>query len=106
MDQTLLRSFSDSDFRKRMRVSTSTFEHLCTLLGHVLKKKDTHLRQSISVERRIAITLARLASGNSLQMVGDLFGVGLSTSSIIVRECCEAIRIHLRPLVFKKSTLD
>jgi len=39
-------------------------------------------------------------------MIGDLFEVGLSTTSIIVRECCEAIIIHLRPLVFKKPTLD
>jgi len=86
-------------------MSTSTFQYLCSLLGPVLKKKDTHLRESIIMERRIAIIFSRLATDNSLQMVGDLFGVGLSTTSIIVRECCEAIRIHLRPLVFKKSTL-
>ena len=105
LEHTLMGSFSEEDFRKRMRVDTSTFHYLCTLLGPILKKKDTHFRESISVERKIAITLSRLATGNSLQMIGDLFGVGLSTTSIIVRECCKAIRIHLRPLVFKKPTL-
>jgi len=64
-----------------------------------------HFRESISIERKIAITLSRLAIGNSLQMTGDLFGVGLSTSSIIVRECCKVIRIPLKALVFKKPII-
>jgi len=79
-------------------MNTSTFQYLCTLLGLVLKKKDIHLKESISVEHKIAITLFQLATSNSLQIVGDLFRVGLNTTSIILRECCEAIRIHLRPL--------
>jgi len=35
-------------------------------------------------------------------MDGSLFGIRLSTTSIIMRKCCEAIKIHLKPLVFKK----
>jgi len=38
-------------------------------------------------------------------MIGDLFWVGLSITFIIVKGCCEAIKIYLRPLVFKKQTL-
>ena len=38
-------------------------------------------------------------------MIGDVYRIGLSTTSIIVRECCEAIIIQLRPLVFPKPTL-
>ena len=38
-------------------------------------------------------------------MIVDLFGLGESTTSIIVRECCEAIRIFLKPLVFKNPIL-
>ena len=57
------------------------------------------------MECRVAITLYRLGSGKTLIMIADLFGLGESTTSIIVRECCEAIRILLKPLVFKKPTL-
>jgi hypothetical protein len=57
------------------------------------------------VEYRVAVILSRLGTGNTLMMVGDLFGLGLSTTSEIVRKCCKAIRIHLKPLVFKKPTL-
>lgn len=70
-----------------------------------MKKKNTRFRESISVECRVAVTLSRLASGNSLSMIGDVYGIGLSTTSTIVRECCEAIKTHLRPLVFPKPTL-
>jgi len=35
-------------------------------------------------------------------VVGDLFRMGLSTTSIIVRECCNAIMIQFSALVFKK----
>jgi len=64
LEQMLLGSYSNGDFQKRMRVSTSTFQYLSTLLGLVLKKKDTHFRESISMECRIAIILSRLASRN------------------------------------------
>jgi len=105
LESTLLGSYSKVDFRKRMRVNISTFNYLCTLLGPIMKKEDTHLRQSIPVECRVAVTLCRLATGNTLMMISDLFGIGVSTTSEIVRECCEAIRIRLKPLVFKKPTL-
>jgi len=97
------RTFWDGDFRKQMRVSQFTFQYLCTLLGPALKKKDIHFKESISVEQKISIILSRLATCNSLQMIGDLFGAGLNMTSITVRDCCEAIKIHLRPLIFKKT---
>ena len=83
----------------------STFKYLCNLLGLVLEKKNTHFRDSILVECRVAIILYHLGSGNTLIMIAGLFGLGESTTSIIVRECCKAIRILLKPLVFKKPTL-
>ena len=75
------------------------------LLGPVLKKKNTHLKDSILVECKVVITLYCLGSGNTLIIIADLFGLGENTTSIIVRECCEVIRILLKPLVFKKPTL-
>ena len=105
MDCTLLGSCLEEVFRKRCRVNLSTFKYLCNLLGLVLEKKNTHLRDSISVECRVAIILYRLGSGNTLIMIADLFGLGESTTSIIVRECYEAIRILLKPLVFKRPIL-
>ena len=100
-----MRSFPEREFKRQMRVNKFTFIYLCTLLGPILKKKDTYLRDSISVECRVAVTLSRLATRNSLRMIGDIYGIGLSTTSKIVRECCEGIKIQLRSFVFLKPTL-
>ena len=93
------------EFRKQMRVGPKTFKYLCTLLSPVLKKNDTRMRDGILVEKRIVITLSRLATRNSLIMIADSYVIGVSTTSTIVRECCEAMKIHLRLLVFRKPTL-
>jgi hypothetical protein len=95
LEHSLMGSYSKREFQKRLRVSPSTFKYLCNLLGPALRKKDTIFRKSITIECRIAITLSQLATGNTLAMIGDLFGIGLSSTSVIVRECCEAIRILL-----------
>jgi hypothetical protein len=59
------------------------------------EEKNTHLKESINVECRDAVILSRLAIENSLRMIEDLYGIERNTTSIIVRECCEAIRIQL-----------
>ena len=105
MDHTLFGSFLEVEFRKRMRVGPKTFKYLCTLFGHVLKKNDTRMRDGISVEKRVAVTLSQLATGNLLIMIAELYGIGVGTTSTIVRECCEAIKIHLRPLVFQETNI-
>ena len=97
--------FGEREFQKQMRVRPSTFQYLCNLLGPVLRNKNTKLRKSITIECRVAVTLSQLATRNILTMTGDLFGIGLNTTSVIVRECCEAIRIYLQPLAFKKAIL-
>ena len=105
MDCTLLGSGSEEVFRKQCWVNLFTFKYLCNLLGPVLGKKNTRLRNSVSVECRVAITLYHLGSSNTLIMIADLFGLRESTTSIIIREYCGAIRILLKPLVFKRPTL-
>ena len=57
------------------------------------------------MECRVAISLYRLGSGNTLILIVDLFGLEESTTSKIVKKCCEAIRILLKPLIFKKLAL-
>jgi hypothetical protein len=51
------------------------------------------------------LTLASLRSDNTLVMCVDLYRWANRSSSIIIREFCEAIKNHVRPLVFKKATL-
>ena len=89
-----------------VRVSKPTFIYLCHLLGPMLSKKDIKLRLCIPIECRISLTLHRLATGDILHILANLYGISKSSASIIVKEVCEGIKSDLRPLVFSKPTLS
>ncbi len=57
------------------------------------------MRESILVEARVTIALARLGSENSLQMWGEVYGIAKSMASIIMKEICVTIKKQLKPLV-------
>jgi hypothetical protein len=54
------------------------------------------MRNAISVETRIVISLSRLGTGNGQLLIDDIYGVAESMVSIIVREFCKAVRQHLQ----------
>jgi hypothetical protein len=43
-----------------------------------LKKQQTCFKRPISIEGRVAMSLARLGSGDGLRMVGEVYGVAES----------------------------
>jgi hypothetical protein len=100
----LLGSYTPSLFRQHTRLHQSTFHYLCSIVAPSLARKDTHLRESISLETRVAISLSRLSTGNTLQMCGEVYGISRSSASIIIKEFCVAIKKHLKPLVIRKQT--
>ena len=85
-------------------MNKETFFFLCQFLEPHIGKKNTHMTKSIDVETRLAVILPRLATSNTLSMIGDLYGLGICTTFVIVRECCKAIKDHLLPIVIEKST--
>ena len=98
VDRLLLGSWTEKEFRKRTRVTYTTFRFLSERLDPYLKKEDTRFRVSVPVQERIAISLHRLGSGDGLQTIGDLYGVHKNTLYIIVREFCRAVRKYLQPI--------
>ena len=63
------------------------------------------MRKYIPIHTRVALTLASLGGHNILIMCVDLYEIAHSIASMIIREYCEAIKIHVRPLVYLKPTL-
>jgi hypothetical protein len=92
LDQLLLGLWTEKEFRKRQRVTYTTFRFLCERWRPYLKKEDTRFRVTVPVQERITMSLHRLGSGDGLQTIGDLYGVHKNTSSIIVREFYRAVR--------------
>ena len=97
-------SFSSHMIKERVRLNYETFKYMCKVLQPMLEKLGTRMEFGIDVETQVAITLSRLSTGNTLRMCGEMYGLVESTSFVIVRKCCEAIRVLLKPLVFQKLT--
>jgi hypothetical protein len=93
VDRYLLGSYTEKIFKERTRFSHATFRFLCENLGPFLKKQQTHFRRPISVEKRVAMSLARLGTGDGLCMVGEVYGVAECMILEIVIEFCKMMRI-------------
>ena len=79
-------------------MSPERLEHLLTLVGPLIQKKDTNFRKAIPASERLMLTLRFLASGDSQRSLTYLFRLGKKTVSRIVSETCKALSHGLQPL--------
>ena len=91
-DQNLLGSFNAREFKGRMRMDVSTFEYLCSCLAPCLQRKDTAMRLAVPVQVKVAVAISRLATGNSMQSIANLYKIGLSTSQLAVSQFNAAVK--------------
>jgi len=87
----------EAEFKRAFRMSRATFEFLCKELGSAVQKEDTMLRAAIPVDKRVAVCIWRLATGEPLREVSKRFGLGISTCHKLVLEVCTAIKSLLMP---------
>ena len=86
-----------SEWRENFRMTRDTFMTLTEEVRPFLEKTTTVMREPISVETQLAITLYYLADEGRFRKVANSFGVGKSTVSMIVREVCQVITKYLGP---------
>lgn len=72
-------------------VELTLFNYLYSELREQIERQDTRLRCAIPVDRRVAITLWRLATNADYRSTGHIFGVAKGTVCVIVHEVCDAI---------------
>ena len=86
---TLYQTLRDNDreFHYRyLRMSKERFDHLLSLISDKITKKNTQMREAITAEERLVITLRYLAVGMSQQTLCYNFRAGRTTASNIVSE--------------------
>ncbi|CAH1994469.1 unnamed protein product [Acanthoscelides obtectus] len=88
------------------RMSRSTFYELLAVCGEKLAKKDTPMRNAITSEEKLVITIRYLATGCSLAELHYNFRIGRSTASNIIQEVCEAIWIELADKVIPQCSTE
>ena len=96
---------SDREMHYRyLRMSKERFDHLLSLLRKQIAKKDTRLREAVSAEERLVITLRYLSQGMSQVTLCYNFRVGRQTVSNIVKEVCDALHDVLSRIYVKTPT--
>ena len=83
--------FGDAWWKENLRMKKSTFDHLCNELRPYITRQ-TVVREPVSVEERVAVTLWRLATNIEYRTLSSLFGLGRSTVCIVVLDTCRAIQ--------------
>jgi hypothetical protein len=84
-------TFTEQDWKENFRMSQETYLYLCEQLRQELQPESTQLRESVPVEKRVAVTLWCLATTSEYRTIAHLFGLGKSTVCTIVQQTCRAI---------------
>lgn len=82
-------------WKEHFRMNLDSFQEFCRVLSPLMLKRDTHFRAAVPLEKRVAIGLWRLATGESYRSASVTFGVGKCTALNIVHEFFGAL-IHVR----------
>ena len=75
-----LQNWSESQFKKRLRVNRDTFHFILGEIEDLITKETTRFKKPTSPECQLALTLYRMAHGISFSTVDDLFGVAAPTA--------------------------
>ena len=81
----------DPYWAQQFRVSREKFNFIVQLLCGTTDKRNTRLQDAISIKKRVAVALWRLATGNSYRTISSTFGMGKSTAIQITNEFLDAI---------------
>ncbi|KAG6933192.1 hypothetical protein G0U57_019658, partial [Chelydra serpentina] len=98
-DRIVLQVWDESQWLRNFRMRKGTFIELCELLSPALKRQDTRMRAALTIQKRVAIALWKLATPDSYRSVANQFGVGKSTVGVAVMQVAHAIVDLLLPKV-------
>ena len=91
----------EEEWKENFRMSRANFYNLAELLRPHLERQVTVMREPVSVETQLAVTLYYLSDEGRLRKVANAFGLSRSCCSIIVRRVSFAITKHLGPCYIK-----
>ncbi|XP_042337979.1 protein ANTAGONIST OF LIKE HETEROCHROMATIN PROTEIN 1-like [Plectropomus leopardus] len=84
-------SFDDAEWKAQFRVSRDTFSYLLERVEPAIRRRRTNYRVPIEPRRRLAIALWWFARSGEYRSIAGLFGVGVATVCVIVRQVISAI---------------
>ncbi|KAM3867651.1 putative nuclease HARBI1 [Diretmus argenteus] len=91
----------DVEWRENFRMSRSSVVALSEELRPHIEAETTNMRTSIDPLKRVALSLYYLSDEGRLRKTANAFGVSRQAVSVIVRQTCRAITVHLGPKLIK-----
>lgn len=79
------------DYRNYFRMNSYLYHELLQMLSPYITKQNTNMRQAISANERLALTLRFMATGRSFEDLKFSTIIAPTTISEIIMETCEAI---------------
>ena len=99
--------YQGNRWKEDFRMKGSTFANLVAVLTPYLQKRGTRFRLAIPVEKRVAIGVWRLATGNSFRTLSTIFAAGKATAVHIVHEFCSALtRLSETYIKFPRTPIE
>ena len=83
--------YGDEWWKSNFRMNRDTFNLLCSEVRPYVERECTVLREPISVEKRVAVTIWKLATNVEYRTLSNLFGLGRSTVCTVFIETCKVI---------------
>ena len=99
---TLLQELAEEDpaeYRNVLRMDTSKFEELLSMVASKVQKQDTVMRPAISSKTKLEVTLRYLVTGDSFRSLGLMFRVPHNTISSFLPDVLAAIYDSLYPFI-------
>lgn len=85
----VLQNFGETEWYLNFRMPEEAFLNLCDLLHPYILKQT--MKTTVSLEKRVALTLYKLASNTEFHDVANLFGIGVSTACDVFWEVCKGL---------------
>ena len=79
-DESVMNHYDDRQWSRNFRMKKATFLKLCHELRPYLEKESTNWKEPISVEKRVAVAIWRMATPCEYRTISLLFGIGRSTA--------------------------
>ena len=80
-----------SGYKEFLRKNVQQYNRLVDMVSQLIFRRDTYMKEAISLGERVALTLRFLATGESFHSLGFQFRVSWQAILYIVEETSDAI---------------
>ena len=105
LEQNRNQPISQECWKREFRLKTETFDYIVNRVQPSIEKQNIFWWEAITVEKRIAVAICQLSTGNLYRATSKVFGIGLSIACKLLAEFCSTI-CHLTPQFISLRTVE